>query len=451
VTQTPPFTGPESLRVPGEWSTFFWTLASLPVTIVILGWLFQHQITWQELALLLVLAMIYVAFARGRLLGGGVRVHAGQFAHVHAIVEECARMLRMPVPHVFIRDDPFVPCVAVGIGEPYAIVISAQYVDHFADDELRFLIGRELGHIASGHTRYTSLLSANGRENAIVSVAFGAWLRRIEYTADRVGLLCCSSLDSAVRAIAVSSFGHIGRKIDLGAFAEQLREISAEPSLRMGEWSGSNPYATNRIAALHRFARDPLYQRWAQRFAQNAQRPVELEQRQTVYAGFWRRVWALTIDVVLIQILVPAAGNVIQTVKSGRTYAPNLKDLDTDSDVPAAVKTAVHQVANVAAQQHAHVYTFAPVQGPELIVMFVYAVILVGLVGQTFGMMVSDLRVTGPERHVRIGLGAAFSRYVGMTISLFMVFGWFSIFRHIQPYERWSKTRLISGAAPVRS
>jgi hypothetical protein len=40
----------------------------------------QHQISYSELALLLVVAMIYVAFARGRLLGAGLRVHAGQFA-----------------------------------------------------------------------------------------------------------------------------------------------------------------------------------------------------------------------------------------------------------------------------------------------------------------------------------------------------------------------------------
>ena len=78
------------------------------------------------------------------------------------------------------------------------------------------MIGRELGHIASGHTRLTSLLSVNGNENVIVSLVFGAWLRKLELTCDRVGLLCCGSLDSAMRAVAISSFGHFGRKIDHG-------------------------------------------------------------------------------------------------------------------------------------------------------------------------------------------------------------------------------------------
>ena len=67
ATTTPsPFRGPESLRVRGERGAFWGTLASLPITIVVLGWIFQHQITWQQLSLLLVVAMIYVSFARGR-------------------------------------------------------------------------------------------------------------------------------------------------------------------------------------------------------------------------------------------------------------------------------------------------------------------------------------------------------------------------------------------------
>ena len=132
------FTGRESLRVRGEWTTFVLTLLSLPVTIIALGWLLQHQVTYQEIVLLVIGAMIYVAFARGRLLGGGLRIHVGQFGDIHAVVDECARMMRMPTPHVFIRDDPFVPVVAIGIGDPYAIVISAQYVEQFHDDELRF-------------------------------------------------------------------------------------------------------------------------------------------------------------------------------------------------------------------------------------------------------------------------------------------------------------------------
>jgi len=339
------FSGRESLRVRGERTTFVWTLLTLPVSILILGWLLQHAITWQEIALLLVLAMVYVSFARGRLLGAGLRVHAGQFAHIHAVVDECARMARLPMPHVFVRDDPFVPVVAVGIGEPYAIVISAQFVEHFRPEELRFLVGRELGHIAAGHTRFTSLLSANGRETGVIAVAFGAWLRRIEYTADRVGLLCCGSLETAMRAIAVATFGAVGRTADLAAFAGQLKELHAEPSLRMAEWTASTPYSTNRIAALHRFTRDPLFLAWAPRFAANVSAAPVPDAHEAVYAGFWRRTWAFLIDIAVIQAIVPAAAAVQERVVS-------LKQLAADPDVAPIVSTIAK---NLGASGNVHV------------------------------------------------------------------------------------------------
>ncbi len=432
------FAGRESLRVPGERAMFVWTLLSLPVTVVVLGWILQHQLTWQEIALLLVVAMVYVAFARGRLLGGGLRIHTDQLGHVHAVVEECARMMRMPAPHVFVRDDPFVPVVAVGIGEPYAIVISAQYVDHFREDELRFLIGRELGHIASGHTRFTSLLSANGRENGIVAIAFGAWLRKIEYTADRTGLLCCGSLDSAMRAIAVSTFGEVGRKADLGAFAGQLKELHAEPSLRMAEWSASTPYATNRIAALHRFARDPLFTTWAPRFAANATAPPVTGAREEVYAGFWRRMWAFLIDVAVIQAIFPAAAAVQQRMIS-------MNELAHDKDAGPIVNQLARDLGG-----NSHVAVSYSNNALLWAVFAVYAIVLVALIGQTAGMMICDLRVINANHDPRVGFARAIGRYVSLVASLLAVVGWFAIFSRVQPYEKWSRTRLVSGSAAIR-
>ncbi|HYW54667.1 MAG TPA: RDD family protein [Dongiaceae bacterium] len=436
------FTGSESLRVRGERTTFVLTLCSLPVTVILLGWLLQHQVSWQEIALLLIGAMLYVAFARGRLLGGGLRIHAGQFGAVHSVVDECARMMRMPMPHVFIRDDPFVPVIAIGIGDPYAIVISAQYVEHFQPDELRFLIGRELGHIASGHTRYTSLLSSNGRENGVIAVAFGAWLRKIDDTDDRAGLLCCGSLDAAMRAIAVSAFGPVGRRVDLGAFAGQLKELHAEPSLRLAEWTASTPYATNRIAALHRFARDPLYQTWSHRFAANAGAPPVSEAAETVYASFWRRTGAFFVDVIVVQTLVPAA------------RALGTKLTVTDSDLknitaPAAAPRVVHDaVKSIAANPHTSI-TFNN-DALLWLALGVYAVVLVALIGQTFGMMVLDLRVIRANHDPRVGFGRAIGRYASLVASMLAVVGLLSMFRRIQPYEKWSRTRLVSGSVAIR-
>jgi Zn-dependent protease with chaperone function/uncharacterized RDD family membrane protein YckC len=427
------FSGPNSLRVGSEWSVLFRSIAAIFAAAPLIAYLFPSVASLKEVALLIIGAMIYVTFARGRLIGGSIRVHAGQFGHVYEIALECSRALRMNCPSVFVRDDPQVPIVAVGIGEPYSLIISAQWVDHLTPAELRFLIGRELAHIAAGHARITSLLSVNGRENAVISILFGAWLRRIEYTADRAGLLCCASLEGAISAISVSTFHLVGRKIDLAAFAEQQREIDAETSLRIGEWTSSTPYATRRIAALRDFARDPSVARWAARFERARARDDEpvlaatLTVPRRAYANFGRRVGALFIDAIALEAIIP-----------------NLP-LGVFGDAGAKGGPAF-----IALGRHfpglAAFYTSG---GVGSFILLAYVILLVGLAGQTLGMMIMDLRVVS-DRFERVGIAGAFFRYACFIGSLVCVIGFVRIFGRVQPFEKWSGTRLISGAAFAR-
>lgn len=430
-----PFSGAESLRVRGERTRLVLTLLFLPFTLLVVGFFLQNTFSIHSLILILIGAMLFVALSRGRFLGGGVRIGPGQFDHVHAIANECAAVIGVEPPHVFLRDDPFVPIVAVGTGEPYALVLSSNYVELFSHDELRFLIGRELAHVAAGHTKLTSLLSANGRENAVVAIAFGAWLRWIEYSADRVGLLCCGSLKVALTAIAVSTFHHVGRTIDLHAFAEQRRELDAEPSLRMGEWFGATPYATNRIARLTAFARDPLFVRWAARFAERrggtAPAGDAAADDQRRFAGPWRRIGAFLVDFLVVSALIPS-----------RTHAAKeATGALQSSDVPQGLQTVIEHLGRgdwaIAAGVGAGVLWAA---------LAVYVIVLVAFAGQTLGMMICDLRVVGVGRE-RVGLGRTIARYALFAASIPLVVGIVSLFRRVQPFETWSRTRLVNGSA----
>jgi Zn-dependent protease with chaperone function/uncharacterized RDD family membrane protein YckC len=430
------FRGSDSLRVGKEWNVLGYSLLAIALASPLLYYFFPNLPSVKELALLIIGALIYVTFARGRLIGGSIRVHAGQFGHVHEIVGECARALRMPAPSVFVRDDPLVPIVAVGIGDPYSLIISAQWVEHLTAPELRFLIGRELAHIAAGHTRVTSLLSVNGRENPVVSILFGAWLRRIEYTADRAGLLCCGSLEGALSAISVSTFHLVGRKIDLTAFAAQQREIEGERSLRIGEWISATPYATRRIAGLRGFARDALYLTWAARFEEYRKTPLVTPSvpvgavSKRVFANFPRRLAAFAIDATLLEAIIP-------NIPVSRAVADA-----TGGDVPA-------WAAHLARDAHA-LHAIDTTDGFGWLIVLGYCVLLVGIVGQTFGMMVLDLRVVGAD-FGRVGLGRALLRYVSLIGSIFGIVGILKIFSRVQPYEKWSQTRLVGGAAYARN
>ncbi|HTJ26370.1 MAG TPA: RDD family protein [Candidatus Limnocylindria bacterium] len=434
------FTGADSLRVRGERRRLTLTLLFLPVTLAVVGFFFENTFTLHSLLLIVIGAMLFVALSRGRFLGGGVRIRAGQFDHVYEIVAECARTIGIPEPHVFVRDDPFVPIVAVGTGDPYALVISAQWVELFSPDELRFLAGRELAHIASGHTKLTSLLSANGRENAVIAIAFGAWLRTIEYTADRIGLLCCRSLEAAFSAIAVSTFHKVGRRIDLHSFAEQRRELDAEPSLRLGEWLSSTPYATNRIARLAAFARDPLFLEWSKRFESWRDAPPAPADDTSRFAGFWRRATAFVIDYIIVSALNPASQRALHATGG---LPPAAQQALSTSGIPAPIAHAAAALGN------GNVITLFDHDGLTWLLLAAYVVLLVGFAGQTLGMMICDLRVVGEGRE-RIGLGRTVTRYVFLIASLPLLVGVLAIFRRIQPFEKWSRTRLVSGSGGSR-
>ncbi len=139
---------------------------------------------------------------------------------------------------------------------------------------------------------------------------FGAWLRKTEYTADRVGLLCCAGIDDAIGAISITTFHAIGRRVDMHVLAEQRRKLDAEPALRMGEWIGGMPYATNRLDALRRFDASSLAAGWRMRLATErvaaVPPPVALPDAVSGRdcAGVWRRTAAFVVDLAIISAIV---------------------------------------------------------------------------------------------------------------------------------------------------
>lgn len=413
------FRGPLSLTYGGERLAFYLTLLfALPAAAAI-GFFIHEEIGISQVALFLVIAMVYVTLGRGRLVGTSVRIHEAQHPQLFAVVKRCAAALGLPMPLVFVREDYQVPVLAVGLGEPYSLIVSSNWIDHFTEDELTFMVGRELGHIASGHTRFTSLLSINGNENAIVSLVFGAWLRKSELTCDRVGLLCCGSLDAATRAIAVASFSHFAREIDHEAFARQHREFGTDSIFRFGEWLGSTPYATTRVDAMATFMQSNLYRLHEEHFVhESAMQPVHVVARgesiveKKDCAGWWRRMWAFALDSFVIWGI---ANLIAQRLDQAKMV-----------DLLVIGKVSINSLS-----------------GSSMLGYLIYSALLVGLVGQTPGMLVAGLRVVRSD-FGRVGFGQAIWRY------FLLLFMWWYIvplspFSRVYANDKWSGTRIIKG------
>jgi hypothetical protein len=376
------FEGPSSLRDPSERIAFWLTaLCALPAALLI-GYILHESIGVSQVALFIVIAMIYVTLARGKLLGSSVRIHEAQYPRVFEIVKRTCAALDIPMPLIFVREDNYVPVAALGFGEPYALVISSHWIEAFEDDELAFMVGRELGHIAAGHTRYLSLLSVNGNESPLISLIFGAWLRRCTFTCDKVGLLCCGSLDAAVRAMGVAAFHHFGRKVDYQAFAEQSSEIAVDPVLRWGAWLGSEPYATLRIASLQRFIETHTYaaaEEWFLRERSDEPPALPAPGTTTVVnkdcAGWWRRATAYGIDLVVVSAIITSFGGnpgISAAVRPDHVATPSRRHASPSpsplvSTMPSAAfpKTGAARIPTPSPSSSEDVETIGPVRIDE--------------------------------------------------------------------------------------
>jgi uncharacterized RDD family membrane protein YckC len=425
--QQPLFEGPASLRHPTEHLAFWLTILFAFPAAAVIGFFIHQSIGISQVALFIIVAMIYVTVARGRLFGSSVMLHKTQYPRVFAIAQRACAALEIPMPLIFARDDNYVPIAALGFGEPYALVISTHWIEAFRDDELAFMIGRELGHIAAGHTRYISLLSVSGNENPFISAIFGAWLRRCSATCDRIGLLCCGSLDAAIRAIGVASFHEFGRKIDYAVFAEQYKEIENDAVMRWGAWLGSEPYATTRISLLRRFTNSPAYdiaRQWF--FRERTAEPPALPApgTSTVEAAdcssWWRRFWAFSIDVVVVLAILGSIHSI--------TSSP-----------PLAGPVAVTLPNGVKVTSYVLLFPL----GRAILLLAVYLTVLVAVVGQTFGMMIMGLRVVTRDFR-RPGIFRTIFRYLIAAV-LWPLIAIISPFAHrVYLHDKFTSTRVIT-------
>ncbi len=492
------FDGPGSLREPSE-RLAFWITAffALPAALAI-GYVLHESIGASQVALFIVIAMVYVTLARGRLLGSSVRVHARQYPRVFTIVRQACAALEIPMPLIFVREDNYVPVVALGFGVPYALVLSSHWIELFADDELAFMAGRELGHIAAGHTRFHSLLSVNGNENPLISLIFGAWLRRCALTCDKVGLLCCGSLDAAIRAMGIAAFHEFGRKVDYQAFAEQHAEIQTDTVLRWGEWLSSEPYATRRIASLSRFMTSQAFtdaEAWFLR--ERSEEPPALAIPGEAHvmprdcAGWWRRFAAWSIDAVVVSAIITSFGGSVAPVTASappeqrasitpgdvNISAPGLGALTIEGKHHARLPTEASPAPSPASTD---VMTLGPmgftergmdvnvfgrrVAAPgflELVAAVVattvaeithrlgfafwfpvYLALLVIFAGQTFGMLIAGLRVVTTDFR-KPSIARTIGRYLIVSLLWWLIVPLSFVWRRILLHDRWTKTRLV--------
>lgn len=206
------------------------------------------------------------------LLGTTVRVDERQFPTLHFLLRDAARVLDTEdVPELYVRADPTLNAVTIGLDKPI-IVLNSALVDLLEEDELRFVIGHELGHALSGHAVYRTLLerliNLTGVLNTIplgglgiraIIAALYEWSRKAELSADRAGLLATQDPAAAIRAHMQLASGGLMGELDLSTFMAQGQEYLDSGDLRdsvlklMLVEKTTHPFAVVRAAELRRW------------------------------------------------------------------------------------------------------------------------------------------------------------------------------------------------------
>ena len=211
-------------------------------------------------------------------LASSVRASEQQFPQIYQMMLDGAYVLDLPrVPELYIWQNPQVNAMALGTDKPF-IVITTGLVDLMDEDELRFVIGHELGHVLSGHSVYRTMLFALLALVArlglipiawigLKAVIWGLeeWYRKSELSSDRAGLLACQDIPGARRALMKIAGGSRLSELSADAFLEQAREYDAVPDVResliklMQLQGNTHPFAVVRFAELDRWATDGEY------------------------------------------------------------------------------------------------------------------------------------------------------------------------------------------------
>jgi Zn-dependent protease with chaperone function len=178
---------------------------------------------------------------RNLFLGDAVLVGPTQRPALYVLYRDVLQTLDWPnagqaEPQLYVTQSPIVSATAVGFENPF-IVISSGTLELLDDDERRFVLAHELGHIMSGHMTYRTM--------AIIMVYFGVavlpflgavallpfqlalleWYRKSELSADRAGLLGTQDPRASMMAFLKLAGGkQHGDTIDLDAYLAQAAQ-----------------------------------------------------------------------------------------------------------------------------------------------------------------------------------------------------------------------------------
>jgi len=204
------------------------------------------------------------ASTRRHLLSSSVRLTEKMSPSIHAMAQDCIEKLNVTIPlelYVFSSPSFNAACFKPEDDRLY-VMFSSSLLEGFTEQELKYVMGHELGHHIYSHhdVPIGYLLKGERHPSPRMALELFAWSRYAEISADRAGAHCAQDFPAVASALFKLSSGLTSDliKFDLDDFLAQVDEmqiVDAEPGdgAPKGDWFSTHPFSPLRVKALQHF------------------------------------------------------------------------------------------------------------------------------------------------------------------------------------------------------
>jgi len=207
---------------------------------------------------------------RRNLLATSVRLTPGMAPEIAKMADECIEKLGVELPlELYVYSSPqFNAACFKPENDRLYVMFSSSLLEGFSSDELKFVMGHELGHHVYDHHAVPIgyLLQGQQRPDPKLALELFAWSRYAEVSADRAGAHCAQNMDAVARSLFKLSSGLTSKVVefsldDFVAQVDDMKMADQEPGQgsSQADWFSTHPFSPLRVKALKLFERSELY------------------------------------------------------------------------------------------------------------------------------------------------------------------------------------------------
>lgn len=207
---------------------------------------------------------------RRNLLSTSVRLTKGMAPEITKMADECIEKLGVELPlELYVYSSPqFNAACFKPEDDRLYVMFSSSLLEGFNPQELRFVMGHELGHHVYDHHAVPIgyLLRGQTRPDPQLALELFAWSRYAEISADRAGAHCAQDMDAVARSLFKLSSGLTSKVVefsldDFVAQVDDMENVNQEPGqgAPQSDWFSTHPFSPLRVKALKLFEQSTLY------------------------------------------------------------------------------------------------------------------------------------------------------------------------------------------------